>query len=262
MTTTTPDAGTPDAGPRTPGPAPAAEVEPPARRGARRFVDIGVVTAVVALLFTGVTYWVDRRSQDREDARSARSELTAVVGQIAAVPRLYAAQADTGAVLDSSSQANSELLVLATQAEQLMSDHSSIVGPADHLAVGFAHLRLLNFARALEQFQVAEALAAERDDRSVGNAARLQAAQARFGLGRIAEGRIAYEQAIDRLDTAGNSRLVEEAEIDYILYLWLNAEAVYGDCASALRLLPRFSATVTPEIQALAEEVTTACGAP
>jgi hypothetical protein len=121
-------------------------------------------------------------------------------------------------------------------------------------------LKLLNFARALEQFQVAERLAAERGDRSVGNAARLQAAVARFGLGRIAEARIAFEQAIDRLETAGNSKLVSDSEVDYILYSWLNAEAVYGDCSSALRLLPRFT-FVTPDIQKLVDQVTAACGA-
>jgi len=53
----------------------------------RRAFDIGVVVAMLALLFTGVTYVIDLRGQDRADRRQARQDLSQTISDIEALPR-------------------------------------------------------------------------------------------------------------------------------------------------------------------------------
>lgn len=216
-------------------------VRPPTRSETRRrLMDFGVVTAVAALLFSASTYWIDRRGQDRADDRQARSELTEVVGKMAALPRDYAvltlpgSGADAGAV---SSNFTSELIILVAQAERLVADYSSVAGPADYLSIGFAHLNLGNYEQAIDAFDAAKRRAAAESDERLVTAALTDSAVARFGLGRAGTGRALFRRAIARAGENGRSAAQIRTDVDFILRRWAQTELVVGNCATASELI-------------------------
>jgi len=227
----------------------------------RRLFDIGVVTAVAALLFSATTYWIDRSGQDRADDRQARSELTDVVGKMAALPREYAALpvpeggADPGIV---SSNFTSELIVLVAQAERLVDGYPGIVGPADYLSIGFAHLNLGNYVQAIDAFDAAKASAAAVSDERLAMAALTDSAVARFGLGRPSAGRSLFRRAIARAGENGPSAAQIRTDVDFILRRWAQTELVVGGCDRASALVAEIS--IPANRAAATQELTKACG--
>lgn len=224
------------------GPDPAdPEVPDPVRSASRRrLIDIGVVTAVIALLFSASTYWIDRRGQDRADQRQARSELTEVVGKMAALPREYATlTVPSNGVDPATLGANftSELIVLVAQAERLVDDNPSIVGPADRLSIGTAHLNLGNYEEAVAAFAAAKRQAAAESDERLVMASLTDAAVAEFGLGRAGRGRTGFRRAIRRAGTDARSGAQIRTDVDFILRRWAQTELVIGNCQGAAELI-------------------------
>jgi len=216
----------------------------PGKTARRRLFDVGVVTAVIALAFSAMTYWIDRQGQDRADDRQARAELTDMVGKMAALPREYRlfdgsnAAADPNAV---SSNFNSELLVLVAQAERLVDEHPSIASPADWLSIGFAHFTLSNYEQAVDAFQAARTKVVSRSDERVAMASMMNEAAALFGLDRTDDGRTMFERAIARARTDGRSQLQIDYDVDFIRRRWAQIEMSTGNCLNALRQIDRMA---------------------
>ena len=236
--------GTPTATAEATPPATAADVTPPApgKTARRRLFDVGVVTGVIALRFTATTYWVDRQGQDRADDRQARAELTDMVGRMAALPREYgllngaSSDVDVNAV---SSNFNSELLVLVSQAERLVDQHPSIASPTDWLSIGFAHYTLSNFDQAIDAFREAREHVVSKSDARVATAAKMDEAAALFGLGRFAAGRAMFERAID--DMRRGPGIQADYDVDFIRRRWAQNEIGVGRCDNAARQIQQMA---------------------
>ena len=165
----------------------------------RRAFDAGVIIAVAGLVFSGVTYFFNRRDQENADQRGARTELTQTVEQMAALPRQYPTLLDgpiTAADSNTLSHYRSELLVLATQAERIISEHPSIARQADFLEIGQAEDDIGDGYTALTNYLRSEKLALDANDSVVGQASRLSLGESLFNLRQFDAGRKWFRRAV------------------------------------------------------------------
>jgi tetratricopeptide (TPR) repeat protein len=192
--------------------------EAPGNSATRNLVNMGVIIAVAGLLFSAATYFFNRQDQDEADERQARTELTEIVGQMAALPRQYdnllVPGADPQAVQAEAGHFRAELVVLVSQADRLSSDYPSIVGAEDVYTIGEAHSQLGNHDIALAKFARAEKLALEDGDSLIGGAARSGAGQSLFKLGRFDDGRKMYRRAISHTGFDVRQHEAESQEAD------------------------------------------------
>jgi len=201
---------------------------------ARHAINIGVIIAVAGLIFSGVTYVFNRRDQQKADERRARTELTEVIGDIVALPRLYPNnQVDAFA----NSQFRSEMVVLVGAAERLTSEFPQIAGPADYLALGYANNNLLNLTSAIDEFARAEDLALVAGDAGLTAAARFNAGISYFLLGQLPRGRRMFTRALSLSGLDGVPDSVVVAQQPSIRTSWALAEATVGQCIEARRQL-------------------------
>jgi hypothetical protein len=205
---------------------------------ARRAINVGVIIAVAGLIFSGVTYVFNRRDQQKADERRARTELTEVISQIVGLPRQYPT-GQTDALVNS--QFRSELAVLVGAAERLSSEHSSIVGPSDYLALGYANNILLNLEHAIDELAKAEELAIAADDPGILTGARTNAANSYFLLGDLSNGRRMFKRALRVGGLTDVPRTITEAQEPSIRLSWALAEATVGQCLQAHLHLARLA---------------------
>jgi tetratricopeptide (TPR) repeat protein len=232
----------------------------------RHLVNMGVIIAVAGLLFSAATYFFSRQEQDEADERSARTELTEIVGQMAALPRQYdnllVPGADPAAAQAEAGHFRAELVVLVSQAERLSSDYPSIVGAEDIYTIGDAHNQLGNHDMALATFARAEDLALDEGDPLIGAAARSGAGQSLFKLERFADGRKMYRRAISHTGFDVPRYEAESHEAD-ILAAWAASELEARgapDCPEARQLVAElednrfgsgYAAQVRPNLERL-----------
>jgi hypothetical protein len=231
---------TPAAPPPTPPAAEQASSGAAARSSARRVFDAGVIIAVAALLFSGMTYFFNRREDQRANERQARAQLTDMVQQIAGLQRNYPTLTDANASYEQNAttfgQFNSELTVLVAQAERIRSEHPSIAGPADYLSIGYAY-SLLNDPSAIPTLAQAEQLAVAAQDFNVASQARLDAALALFGLERFKAGRNMFKRAISMPGFSDFSASLTRRQAQFVRWRWAKAEVAWGQCSQALALI-------------------------
>ena len=208
----------------------------PSRR--RRLFDTGVLVATLALLFSAVTYLVERRGQERADERQARAELTETIRRMSELPRVYLdllkGEDDPNVTETAYSIQISELQTLAAQAERIRSAYPDIVEPADLYAIGSAHFNLEDLGRARAMLESTEELALAEDDALVTTAARRSLAWTHFGLGQLDEGRSAFSRA---LSMEGLSSVPDSVAIGNEIrtrQFWVAAEVQVGACLEAI----------------------------
>jgi hypothetical protein len=213
---------------------------------ARRLIDVGVIIAVAGLLFSGVTYFFNRRDQQNADQRRARSELTEVVSRIAALPRQYAELKDPvqppGASDSFSGLFRHELTVLVSQAEQLVSGYPSIGGPADFFTIGSAQANLSNYEAAVTNYAEAGHRAAANGETLLAASSRGAEGEALFSLEKFDKGRKMFRQAIKLLFDA-LPRLEAELHASSVRSAWASAELHAGHCAAAEELVGELDST-------------------
>jgi hypothetical protein len=233
---------------------------------ARRLIDVGVIIAVAGLLFSGVTYFFNRRDQHQADQRQARTELTEVVSRIAALPRQYAELKVTpptgGASDDLSGLFRHELAVLVSQAEQLVSEHPSIAGPADFFTIGSANANLSNYESAVANYAAAKHHAVAVGDPLLAASSRAAAGEALFALEKFDKGREMFRRAITQL-VAALPRVEAELHASSVRTTWASAELRAGNCAAAEELVEELDSTDDPTASEsaarLRPQIETAC---
>jgi len=191
---------------------------------------------MLALLFTGVTYVIDLRGQDRADRRQARQDLSQTISDIEALPRAYMEQIndeDPNISETAYSLFIGELVAAIAHAEDIRDAHPGIFETVDVYVIGNAQLILSNFDLAVEQLADAEDLAVRGGDTVVATAARRGLGTAYFGLERPEEARAAFQRASSMEGFHNIPETVVNGNRFTTLKYWVGAELTYGDCLAA-----------------------------
>jgi tetratricopeptide (TPR) repeat protein len=198
--------------------------------------DVNVLVAIGALILTAFTAYVSIRHTRLQDIENAKGDLRELIREISTIS---AQAAEIGAQYEDNPQGgllagsllNSDKIVLANQAADIIDEIPDHVSAAEYYSVGFAVASIGNFERAIELYARGIEIA---DDRWSAVATRSGLALSHFAAGDLEAGRRAFEGAIHSGDdfTDANSA-ARQWESAFAHFKWSEAELTANQCAEA-----------------------------
>src|SRR3954447_18666712 len=200
----------------------------------RWYKEPATLVSVLALVFSIIATLYTSREASNQNARAARAELGQLVQRLSALPKenadLIARYADNRAVLTSlSGSINSENLVLAQQAADVIDRIPDQVSGSEFLAVAIALELSGTYPRSLELIE--RGLRVDKDPTSEEGMLRLKA-KILFGAGDIKGGRAQLRYALGVWK--GASAQERGRGNAYTELTWSGLERQAGNCQEAL----------------------------
>jgi tetratricopeptide (TPR) repeat protein len=210
--------------------------------------DISTLISVLALVFSFGTTVVSLHRAQLQDIQAARQELRVLLLRISAIPRenLEAQKkyADDASARQAISQLyNAENTMLVRQAaETAKALPKGKVSATEYYEIGTAMVNAYDFVDALQFFELARNSANGFND-DIG--ATRSIASVSFILGKVSDGRTAYQQALEIFSKyPGFSQDVKDSTNAFTEITWSGSEAGIGEFALALSHLDRAQAIV------------------
>ncbi len=227
---------------KAPPPPPSADPPTSDARASRtgrlgRFLNVGAIIAALGFVFGLVTWTIDQRAQDRADRRQARSELTGILSDLAALPRQYTPlllEADGVLEQNLTSLYADEAKVLIAQARAIVESSPDITTAGDYLAIGNGQWFAQDSTGAVDSWRTAEVLAVDDDATNTATVIRRILGFRLLQLGFLDEGRKTFQRAVEWDGLTAPEGLLRTAEKADTHSQWAVAEASIGDCRRAL----------------------------
>jgi tetratricopeptide (TPR) repeat protein len=197
-----------------------------------------VLIACIALVFSfSTTFYANRRAH-KEDVHNAKVELRELIQRLTAIPQRnvdldvkYAK--DPNALVRAGSLLNTEQIVLAKQALDIIDEIPNEVSATEYYAVATALSIAGTYDRTLGLFQRAFEVAQDANDwlaaaRSLGTAG--------FAQGDLKRGRAGYQQALNVFERFPNrNKAYVERTNAYTEMFWASSEVSAKQCNEAKR---------------------------
>jgi hypothetical protein len=208
-----------------------------------------VMIALLALFFSIATTFYSLKRTHEQDVHNAKVELRDLIQRLTAVPvrnldldRKY--PRDPTARVQASSLLNTENIVLAKQAVDIIDEIPDDVSSVEYYAVASALAQSGDYGTTRDLY--ARALASAQDATDFTAAARSLGVTA-FSVNDVARGRSAFEQARDVFDRFPTANLYYRTTTNINTEVsWAQAEIVTGNCPGGLDHLGRAETALAP----------------
>jgi hypothetical protein len=244
-------------------------------------VVVPLVVSVMAFALALVTTLLSQDQVARKEKHDARVELRALVQRLTALPKenlqvQNAYRDDAAALSQAASTLNTEQIVLAQQAADVIAELGTSVTASEYYAVGYALFTAGDTGASLRLLE--RGLSKKNALDPVGGGALLrQAALVSFATGDLTRGRQRFQEALDLWGSRGAASSAAPATVQYNAVFtetsWARAELTAGQCEAARQHISRakahagrrdalLAAPVRVQMRALDDQIVATCRAP